>query len=568
MKLILQYIRQYSGLFGSAIAFLIIETTTDLLQPALMSYIVDDGVKCMDVQQILYYGKIMFAISLMGAFAAVIRNLLSSYVSQKIGKKLRSDLFRKVQTLSMENIDRLQPASIITRITNDVTQIQNFISGCMRILVKAPVTCIGAIALVSIQMPQQIPVLVVILVISAALVVTNMKLGYPLYDILQQKLDRLNCISREFLSSIRVVKAFQAQDQEKEKFGIASHELAEANTSVMRVMAVFIPFINLSVNFGTVVLLWLSQNGNSVEIGRVMASVNYMAQILFAMGLVSNILNSAVRAAASSGRIREMLEEIPVQDMESRTVCPKWEGKIVFENVSFSYAGSGKEILRQVSFCINPGETIGIIGPTGSGKTTLVNLIPGFYDAVHGKVKIDGNDVTQINQRELRMAVSVVTQKAILFTGTILENLKYGREEAKKEEIVKAAQIACADSFIRESKAGYDTLLGQGGVNLSGGQRQRLSLARALVRNPKILILDDCTSALDAETEQKVLSGLYEQLKGVTVLLISQRIAAVRKADRILCIDNGIIQGFASHSELMESCEIYQEIYASQIGGE
>lgn len=567
MKLILRYIGRHLALFGAALFFLIMEAMADLLQPTFMARIVDDGVKHMDVGQILRYGGIMFGIALVGALSAVTRNLFSSYTSQIIGKELRFDMFRKVQTLSLENIDRLQPASIITRITNDVTQIQEFVNGCMRILVKAPVTCIGAIVLIIIQTPQQIPVMVVILLITFGLVTANMKLGYPRFGIVQKMLDRLNKVSREFLSSIRVVKAFNAESLEQDKFETASLELAGAGTSAMRVMATFSPLINLTVNFGIVVLLWLSQNQNSMEIGRLMASVNYMTQILFSMNMISHILNAAVRAAASAERIGQVLDEVPAQNAPAAPLYPQWKGEIAFEDVSFAYAGAGKEALSHISFCVKPGETLGIIGPTGSGKSTLVNLIPRFYDATGGKICIDGADVTQVDEEALRSAVAVVPQKALLFYGTIIENLRWGKKDADETEVKKAAEIACADSFISRTENGYDTLLGQGGINLSGGQKQRLSLARALIRNPRILILDDCTSALDAETEAAVLSGLRRKLQGVTVLLISQRIATVRRTDRILCLENGVVQGIGTHEELMEACPTYQAIYHSQIGG-
>lgn len=568
MKLILQYIRRHLGLFFTALFFLTLETMADLLQPTFMAHIVDDGVKNLDMERILFYGGIMFLIALAGALGAVTRNIFASLTSQIIGKELRSDLFRKVQTLSLENIDRLQPASIITRITNDVTQIQEFINGCMRIMVKAPITCIGAIVLVIIQTPRQIPTMAVILVIAALLIAANMKLGYPRFGAMQKKLDNLNNVSREFLSSIRVVKAFRAESQEEAKFGTASQELAGAGTSAMRVMAVFAPLINLTVNFGIVVLLWLSHHQDSMEIGHLMASVNYMTQILFSMGMISNILNTAVRAIASSDRIRQVLDEVPAQKMPDQPEVPLWKGEIVFNDVSFAYAGAGKEALSHVSFFAKPGETIGIIGPTGSGKTTLVNLVPRFYDATDGKIELDGMDVKKIGEEALRTAVAIVPQKALLFSGTIMENLRWGKNDASIDEIQAAAEIACADSFISQTGSGYDTLLGQGGVNLSGGQKQRLALARALVRNPRILILDDCTSALDAETEAAVLSGLRNRLREVTVLLISQRISTVRQADRILCLENGAVQGFGSHEELMAKCPTYQAIYHSQIGGE
>lgn len=568
MKLILNYTRRYFSLFFTALFFLTLEVIAELLQPAFMAHIVDDGVKNADISQILFYGAIMFSIALAGALGAVMRNLFACRTSQLIGKELRSDMFRKVQTLSLENIDRLQPASIITRITNDVTQIQEFINGCMRILVKAPITCIGAIVLIIIQTPQQIPVMIAILVIAFLLIAANMKLGYPRFGLQQKKLDRLNNVSREFLSAIRVVKAFNAESEEEGKFSAASQELAEASASAMRVMAVFSPLINLSVNFGVVLILWTSRSQNSSEIGRLMASVNYMTQILFAMGMLSNILNTAVRAIASSERISEVLNTVPAQKSPDVPVRQVWNGEISFEKVSFTYAGAGKEALSDVSFCAGPGETIGIIGPTGSGKTTLVNLVPRFYDVTEGHVRIDHIDVNKISEKDLRTAVAIVPQKALLFSGSIQENLRWGKDDATLEEIRKAAQIACADSFILQTENGYDTLLGQGGINLSGGQKQRLALARALVRTPRILILDDCTSALDARTEADVLSGLRRCLQNVTVLLISQRISTVRRADRILCIENGKVQGFGSHTELMASCPTYQAIYYSQIGGE
>lgn len=568
MKLMVAYIRRHLSLFLTALFFLTIETMADLLQPAFMAHIVDDGVKNADIRQILIYGTVMFMIALTGAVGAVMRNIFASRTSQTIGKEMRSDMFRKVQTLSLENIDRLQPASIITRITNDVTQIQEFINGCMRIMVKAPITCIGAIILVVIQTPRQIPMIAVILAAAFLLIAANMKLGYPRFGIMQQKLDRLNNVSREFLSSIRVVKAFRAEEQEEAKFETASLNLAAASTGAMQVMAVFAPLINLIVNLGIVVLLWVSQHQNSTEIGRLMASINYMTQILFAMGMISNILNTAVRAIASSERISEVLEEVPAQTPPDSPLTPDWKGEIIFDDVSFAYAGAGKEALSHISFRAAPGQTIGIIGPTGSGKSTLVSLIPRFYDPKSGSVRIDGADVTCISESALRSAVAVVPQKALLFSGTIRENLRWGKSDATDDEIRRAAEIACADSFISRTENGYDTILGQSGVNLSGGQKQRLALAKALIRNPGILILDDCTSALDARTEAAVLTGLRQHLQNVTVLLISQRISTVRRADRILCLENGIVQGFGSHEELMEACPTYKAIYLSQIGGD
>lgn len=567
MKLIFHYIRRHLGSFIAAMIFLCIEATADLLQPAFMGYIVDNGVKDANIGQIMYYGAIMLGIAAVGAFSAVMRNIFSCRTSQYIGKELRGDIYRKVQTLSFENIDRLQPSSIITRITNDVTQIQDFTSSSMRIMIKMPITCIGAIALIIIKTPQQIPVMIVTLILAVIIIMVNMKLGYPRFSNLQKKLDKLNNVSREFLTSIRVVKAFNAEGQEQEKFEAASENLSKASISTMRIMAIFPALINLVVNLGIVVLLWITQSQASSEIGQIMAAVNYMTQVLFSLSMVSSIFNTAVRAMASSKRVNEIMEEIPAQISPKTPIFPNIKGEISFEHVHFSYAGSSRESLNQIDFHIMPGETLGIIGPTGSGKTTLVNLVPRFYDATKGKVLIDGHNINTIDEQTLKTAVAVVPQKALLFTGTILDNLRWGKRDATEEEITCAAKIACADTFVTAMKDGYNTQLGQGGVNLSGGQKQRLSLARALIRNPRILILDDCTSALDASTEATVLNGLRKQAKDTTVLLISQRISTVMRADRILCMENGTVQGLGTHQELLAQCPAYQAIYASQIGG-
>lgn len=556
------------GIFLISTLFLTMEAFADLLQPTFMSYIVDEGVARADIGQILFYGAVMLGIAAVGAVSAVMRNQFASRTSQTVGKELRQDMYHNVQSLSLENIDRLQPSSIITRITNDVTQVQEFINSIMRMMVKAPITCIGAIVLIIIQTPKQAPVMAVILAAVSVLILCNMKIGYPRFGTVQKKLDRLNGVSREFLSSVRVVKAFQAEEEEAGKFSSASVNLAAANTAALRTMAVFAPFINLAVNFGIVLLLWISRNQESSQIGRLMASVNYMTQVLFAVTMIANIINTAVRALASSQRIQEVLSETPAQAAPEHPLRPEIKGDIVFDHVFFSYAGAGQNSLEDVSFHIPAGKTIGIIGPTGSGKTTLVNLVPRFYDASQGQILVDGCDVRQIEESLLRAAIAVVPQKALLFSGTISDNLRWGRQDASEEELAEAAAIACADSFIREAEQGYCTWLEQGGVNLSGGQKQRLSLARALVRKPRILILDDCTSALDAQTESAVLKGLRNMGGNMTVLLISQRISAVMQADCILCLDNGAVQGFGTHKELMAGCQIYREIYDSQIGGD
>lgn len=566
MKLIFSMIKKHLLLFCCAIFFLTIEALCDLLQPAFMSRIVDEGVKYQDTSVVLYYGMVMLGVALLGALGAVMRNILASRTSQQIGKELRSVLFQKIQTFSYANIDKLNPASLITRLTNDVTQIQNFINGSMRILVKAPITCIGAIFLIVTRTPKQIPMIILILILCSIWILGNMLLGYPRFARLQKKLDRLNNVSREFLTSIRVVKAFGRERFETDKFANAADELAASGTSAMRVTSVFGPLINLTVNTGIVVLLWLGGNGEQTDVGKLMASVNYMTQVLFSLSMVSNILNSMVRATASAKRVQQVLDEVPAMSEPKNPKEANLTGEVQFENVSFSYPGSKRMALQNISFSAISGSAIGIIGSTGSGKSTLVNMIPRFYDVSAGAVFVGGQDVCTVETGHLRSHIGIVPQKSFLFSGSIIDNLRWGDSKAADDSIYKAAKAACAHSFIESFPDGYDTILGQGGVNLSGGQKQRLSIARALIRQPGILILDDCTSALDASTEAAVMHNIRSHSQGTTVFLISQRISSVMRSDLILCMEDGVLCGQGNHEELLNKCTVYQEIYRSQIG--
>lgn len=568
MKLIFSMIKKHLLLFCCAIFFLTVEALCDLLQPAFMSRIVDEGVKYQDTSVVLYYGLIMLLVALLGALGAVMRNILASRTSQQIGKELRSILFQKIQTFSFANIDKLHPASLITRLTNDVTQIQNFINGSMRILVKAPITCIGAIFLIVTRTPKQIPMIVLILILCSFWILGNMMLGYPRFARLQKKLDRLNNVSREFLSSIRVVKAFGQERFETDKFARAADELASSGTSAMRITSVFGPLINLTVNIGIVVLLWLGGKGEQTDVGKLMASVNYMTQVLFSLSMVSNILNSMVRATASANRVRQVLDEAPAMTEPESPENGSLSREVLFQNVSFSYPGSKRLALQNISFHAMPGSTIGIIGSTGSGKSTLIHLIPRFYDVNAGAVFVGGADNRTLDTGRLRRHIGIVPQKSFLFSGSIMDNLRWGDSDAEDDAVFQAARTACAHSFIESLPDGYDTILGQGGVNLSGGQKQRLSIARALVRKPKILILDDCTSALDASTEARVMGNIRSFSQGTTVFLISQRISSVMRSDLILCLEDGVLCGQGKHEDLLRACSVYQEIYRSQIGDE
>lgn len=571
MRLIFSYASRHRWMMLAAIAFLAIETMADLLQPTMMSFIVDNGVHNADVRQILLYGLVMLLIAAAGAGAAFVRNNLSSRVSQSVGREIRSDAYRKVQTLSFENIDRLRPASIITRLTTDVTVVVEFVNSMMRLAVKMPLTVIGAFVLLVIQSPQQTPVILALMAVGGVLVALMARLSRPRFERQQAKLDVLNGVSREYLSSVRVVKAFGAEGRERERFERAATGLAVATTAALRVPAVIGPTINLAANLGIVLLLWISQAQDPGQIGRLMASVNYTSQIVMSLGMIGGVMNGAMRALTSAGRIQEILDEQPAQATpaapESLDPLETW-GAVELRDVSFRYAGTSHDVLSHVSFSVQAGQTIGIIGPTGSGKSTLVSLVPRFYDATAGQVLLDGHDVTQVDEAALRAAVAVVPQRAVLFTGTIADNLRWGDEGASDEQLWEALRVACADEFVAELPAGLGTQLGQGGVNLSGGQKQRLCLARALLRRPKVLVLDDCTSALDASTEARVLAALRAQAgaDGLTTLLISQRIATVRRADAVLCLEGGRVQGFGSHDELIRGCDTYRAIYESQVG--
>ena len=567
MKLIFSYIKKHIISFILAVSFLVVEAVTDIFQPAFMSSIVDEGVANSDRSAIMHYGLIMLLIAGIGAAAAVLRNIYSTKHSQAVAKDLRRDIYTKTQTLSLENIDKISPASIITRITNDVTQVQEFVTGFTRIIFKAPIVTISAIVMIVTRTPWLVPTMLIVIAISVFIMFLNIRVGYPKFAKMQQKIDKLNHVAREYLTGVRVVKAFNASKNEERRFDSASDDLKKAGISAMRTMAIFGPLINLTVNLSIVVLLWLAHAEGGEHIGRVMASINYMTQILMSLGIISNIFNRAIRALASSERIDEILKEEPAQKVPAQPLLPEIKGAVSFENVSFAYPGSDKNALTDITFACEPGQTIGIIGPTESGKSTITYLIPRFYDSSSGKVSVDGTDVTLTDNEYLRANVASAAQKALLFTGSIRDNLYWGNPDATDAEIDRALEIADALNIVESCDNGLDTILGQGGVNLSGGQKQRLSLARALLKKPKILILDDCTSALDATTEARVLLALREYAKDITVLLISQRISTVRKADKILCLANGQMQGFDTHANLMQNCEEYKAIYDSQIGG-
>lgn len=573
MQFLRKYVRKYWKLFSTAVLFLACEALCDLLQPTIMSKIIDVGVAGRNLSYVLKMGGVMLLITAFGAVAASLRSVLASIVSQNFGSDLRSDLFRKIQSLSFKNIDKFDRASLVTRLTNDVTQVQVFVNGLMRMFVKAPLVGIGALVMAVRLNPPLSVVLVVVVPVVAILIMVNIRLGFPLFLKVQKSLDRVNGVMREYLSGVRVVKAFNRFDFEVEKFSSANEELQNKSIRANRNMSVFSPAIMLTVNLGIVGVLWLGGigvNNGSMHVGHIVAFINYMTQILFSLMMVSMVFNIFVRAKASTGRIAEVFsieENITWSNVQTEETTEK--GRIDFEDVTFSYEGtSGEPVLKKINLTILPGETVGIIGSTGSGKSTLVNLIPRFYDVTSGVIKVDGVNIQQLSPKKLREKIAIVPQKNILFTGSVAENVRWGNDKAEIEEIEKASKMAEADDFIQAAPEGYDTRIGQGGVNFSGGQKQRISIARALVRNPEVLILDDSTSAVDVATEARIKDSLKKYAKGLTCLLIAQRITSIMDTDKIVVLDHGEVAGLGRHDELLKDCQVYQEIYQSQMGKE
>ncbi|WP_347707656.1 ABC transporter ATP-binding protein [Clostridium sp. NSJ-49] len=556
-------------MFFLAIGCIMLEVLCDLLQPTLTSTIIDEGVSYNDMSVVLKYGFLMIGVSIFGAFIAINRNKLATTVAQNFGADLRSDVFNKIQSFDFDNIDKFERGSLITRLTNDITNIQNFIYGLMRIFVRAPLLAIGCI-IMSIRLDLKMSLIVLTIVpIVGGLIYINLKYGYPYFLKVQRAIDKVNEVIREYLRGVRVVKAFNRFDFEEDRFENVNEDLTYKSVSSMKFMAVFNPVITLIVNMAIVIIIWNGAtrvNIGTIQVGKIVAFTNYMTQLLFALMSTTMIFSSLIRAKTSTERINEIfLEENDIKEISS-DICNSSEiGNIKFEKVTFSYKGlKGEPIIDNISFTLEKGMTLGIVGSTGSGKTTLINLIPRFYDAKSGKILIDGVDIRNYTFEELRDKISIVPQRTVLFSGTVKENIKWGKGDATDDEVREVCKIADADSFITSFNKGYDSIVGQGGSNLSGGQKQRIAIARALIKRPEILILDDSTSALDTDTEYRIRKSLKEYSKDMTTILIAQKISSVINADKIIVLDHGKIVGEGTHNELMSNCEVYQDIYKSQ----
>lgn len=570
MKIVLKYMKPYRKLAILAPLFMLIETSSELIMPKLMTLLINHGVGTSNSNYILKMGAGMIFVALLGIIGGIGCLIAASVVSQRAGTDLRKDLFTKIQNFSFHNIDTFQTPSLITRLTNDITQIQMVILMSLRMLIRAPLLCFGSLIMAFSIHPKLAMIFVISIVILGVATFFVMRKAVPKFKLVQEKLDGVNTVMRECLAGMRVVKAFVRHDYEMEKFNAANEDYKETSVKAFRIVVLMLPLMMLILNVSIIGILWnggIQVSEGSLRIEEIMAFITYLVQMIIALMMIAMVFMYISRAQISIVRVNEVLnEKIDIADPANPIVPEKSQGKVEFKNVSFRYkGGSGEPVLENLSFTVNAGETIGILGETGSGKSTLVNLMPRLYDVSEGAVYIDDVDVRDYSIHDLRKRVAVVLQETILFTGTIRENIMWGNKNATEEEVVAAAKAAQAHDFILELSNGYDTELGQKGVNVSGGQKQRISIARALIQNPSIIIFDDSTSAVDSLTEKRIRQAMKNSHDQCTKFIIAQRISSIKHADKIFVLKDGKIAAEGNHNYLMETSLDYQEIFQSQM---
>lgn len=564
------YIKPYLSAFLLAPLLMLTEVFGEILLPKFMSMIINNGVADRDTGYIIRMGIIMVLTAIVMAAGGIGGAYFSAKASICFTSDLRDALFAKVQNFSFKNIDQYSTGSLVTRLTNDVQQVQNVTMMGLRLLFRAPGMLIGALIMAFLMNAKLALVILIVIPFLSIAIVTIMVKAFPRFTLMQKKIDKLNSGIQEALTNVRVIKSFVREDYEEEKFQTMNQDLKDSSLNAMKIVIATMPIMMFAMNVTTLAVVWYGGNiiiAGNMQVGDLTAFTTYIVQILMSLMMLSMVLLQSSRAIASVKRISEVLDtEIDLTDENaSRKDLKVTEGKVEFKDVAFSYSNEGGEkILEHINFTAEPGKVLGIIGTTGSGKTSLVQLIPRLYDVNEGQVLVDGVDVREYSLKNLRDGVGMVLQKNVLFSGTIDENLRWGNEEASEEEVRSAAGAAQADGFVTSFTKGYDSDLGQGGSNVSGGQKQRLCIARALLKKPKILILDDSTSAVDTATEAKIRESFSTTLKDTTKIIIAQRIGSVESADKIIVLDDGRIIGMGTHEELMKNCEAYQEIYYSQ----
>lgn len=553
---------------------MILEVSMDLLQPTLMSDIVDNGIlgdaaADENLRYVLITGLKMLVFSLIGCFGGIASAAFGTAAAQKMGNDLRKDAFAKVMHMSFQQTDKFTTGSLVTRLTNDITAIQEFVAMSLRMFVRTGMQFIGGIAVILTLNVNFGIVLVISLPVQLIAVAIIMKKASPLFSIVQSRLDKVNSVVQENVSGARVVKAFTREEYEINRFDNANTDLMTTNLKVQKLLATLNPILMIIMNASVIAIIMIGGfqvEAKAMQVGEVMAAVTYITQILMSVMMVGMMFQQVSRSAASMKRVNEVLSTNPVISDGHKSVDSDNSGTVEFRNVGFSYPGSsGKPVLSGIDLKVGKGQMIAILGSTGCGKTSLVNLVPRFYDATNGDVLVDGVNVKDYDVDTLRSKIGVVLQKSELFSGTVAENIRWGCETATDEEVKTAAKIAQAEEFIDGFNDGYDTMISEKGASLSGGQKQRMAIARAIIKKPEILIFDDSTSALDLSTEAKLHKALRENLSGVTVIMIAQRIASVMRADKIAVLENGSICAFGTHKELMESSSVYRDIYYSQM---
>lgn len=549
---------------------MILEVAMDLLQPTLLSNIIDIGVKNHDLNYVLITGLKMIIAAIVGLFAGAGCSFLAAIAAIKLAEEVRQGLFDKIQTLSFLELDKLKTSSLITRLTNDVTQIQQMTNMLLRMMVRAPSTAIGGLVMAIILSKELSKIFVVAIPIILIVVMIILKKSFPLFKKMQQKIDNINLVMRESILGIKIIKALVIEDKQKDRFNDANEELTMASIKSQSMNLLLLPISTFIMNLTVVSVLWFGGNmfvSGNIEIGKIMAFINYLLQIMASIMMVINCMIMFSRAQVSAARINEVLDtKASIENKENSEEVKNFD--IEFKNVFFKYNDHSDNVLEDISVKIKEGEKVGIIGSTGCGKTSFVNLIPRLYDATSGEILIGGVNVKNINIKQLREDVAIVLQESILFSGDIKSNLKLGNKNASEEELISASKDSQAYEFIMNKDNKFDEAVEQRGKNLSGGQKQRLSIGRTLIKNPKIFIMDDSSSALDMATEARLQTSIRNRMKDNTVLIIAQRISAVMDLDKIIVMDDGKISDMGSHKELLERSEIYRSIAVSQLGEE